>query len=451
MGSYYGRNGELVMKKIIVLLIFILLFISCKAGNERQDTELLTSEKQDENITHKAIQHENKTELGMETLNEGLVNNQLNFGLKLSKIIDVQIADPEIRGIVRFVDDDKIIVSADPDVSDTPVDKSFYLYDLKNGAIMDFFRVYTDSSGFKSGIKGKTMYYALEMEKDVYSTFEYSFETKESITIEQETYFKNSVRPRFEDFGSLRGSMDYKWGGYSLNLWRVLRDGQGIPESYAGDEYTIGLFHEKNLITTFPYLRVVTFGQFRQSPGGKYLALEAGFYRKDILGNNSPDSSFMPSSLDAYSGAKYDTYQYGVFIYEAVTEENVEILDDQSIQVLTFPNPNEAASGIKEVKSRIIDGSNLNVSPGEVVFWGTGIRVKDGTALYRYPDLGSEVIKVVTNEGRIQIIVDRSSDEETINNQTAYWYYVEDQTGERGWVFGKENFELIQEPPYFFK
>ncbi len=445
------------MKKKLILLIILISIESCTTDEDleisknRIPEEVVANEISDIVIDNEIIQEEVPEEImssDVEVVTLGKTNEiQMVFGFKLIKIIDVQVTDPEIKRMVYFVDYDKIVISTDPYTPYNPIIKTYYLYDLSKNRILEQFQFNDIKYAFFKPGDDKNILYSYGIRNDLkYKS--YNLLSKEIIEINKDYYLQFETIRDYENFGHLRGSMDYKWAGYSISPWRRLRDGTG-GTGYAGDEYTIGMFHKKELIKTFPYVRVVTDGQFNQSPDGKYLALDAGFYRKDIFRDTPPAYKPNPLTKPIYSGTKYDMYQYGVFIYEAVTEDNIEILDDPLVEVLTFPNPEETAAGITEVKSHIFDGSHLHVTPGEEVFWGTAISVKDETVLYRYADFESEVVKNINNEGRMQIIVDRASELETINNVTDYWYYLEDQTGERGWVFGDSHFELVEELPYF--
>jgi hypothetical protein len=143
-------------------------------------------------------------------------------------------------------------------------------------------------------------------------------------------------------------------------------------------------------------------------------------------------------------------YQYCVFLYQLVTEENVQILDDPMVEMLTFPSPSEVEDGIREVRRHRFDGSHLYVYPGEKPLWGTAIQLHKDTPVYYEPEVSSGEVEEYKASEKHEIIVSRGEKEENVNGTSGYWYYIEDSYGQRGWVFGEDAFEVVKEKPYHF-
>jgi hypothetical protein len=444
-----------MMRKYLPLLL-ILVMCSCN-GNEGNKTIVAAEDESTPAVAPEQEETSGPEVKGEEEEEQAVSETKepARYGLKLEKIIDVQVVDPDAKDIINFLGDENIAVHCHPYHQLSPADELNYIYNIQEDEIKDYILLENIMDvSFWSAYEDK-MIYAAKKKKDVYSFVLYDLNNKEKKVISRKEFFEYKKKRQFENFRALQdskahGEEEYKWSGLSLNLWRALRPDQGLTLS--ADEYSLGLFQENELLFTFPYVRVAGSGLFSTSPDGKYLAIETGFYRKDIFRDNPPPYKPNPpiGHRPNFSGTEGDMYQYCVFLYQLVTEENVQILDDPMVEMLTFPSPSEVEDGIREVRRHRFDGSHLYVYPGEKPLWGTAIQLHKDTPVYYEPEVSSGEVEEYKASEKHEIIVSRGEKEEEVNGTSGYWYYIEDSYGQRGWVFGEDAFEVVKEKPYHF-
>jgi len=429
---------EKYMKKTVycALLLFLLSCVQKERTSEQNITE---SEVQDD---HKESIME--IELKTENLSTEII------GAKLIKIIDVQATIPTIRRFISLLSNELIVVSSNPYDESVPMNRKYYFYDFsKNVSLGEIELSEVESSGFTLAEDNSILFYTFST-PDKYEDFSYSISSKR-ISPSTSDLFENNMRQKslYEDFFHMTGKFKAHWKQLILNPYRPLRHyfQQDILD---GSVYSIGLFDDShNLVSTFPYIQIVGTGEYFLSPDESLIMVEAGFYRNDIFRDNPPPFMPKPDQYDthSFSASSSDDYQYCAFIYQAVTKDNIEILDDPVVDFISFPTQKQIERGIEDINIHRFNGSHLNLYPGERSIWSTAIDLEEGTRLYRSPNLDSEVIKNVEMNDFHEIIVRKSEEQETIEDITDFWYLVEDTSGERGWVFGDRQFEIVTEKP----
>jgi len=350
--------------------------------------------------------------------------------------------------MVDFLTDDLIAIHTNPYYG--VANRKVFLFNIHDAKVYDTVE-FEDSirSAFIPGPKGK-IYYYYELSDTSELSFGFDISTKQSYPITDSEYMEYLSIRKYKDYKALEGNMDFIWGLGALNPWHNIRLGSGLDLD-TGSERFLGMFNEGNYLFSFPYVRIAENGFFETSPDGHYLGIETGFYRNDVFRDNPPPYESEYQNQVNFSGSVNDTYQYCVFIYELVTPENIDILSDPTVELITFPNPNEIAKGNLEIRTHRFDGTHMHVWPNEDPIWGTTIFVDSGTPLFREPKQNSSIVTTITDNKFYETLVRKQQPPETIEGVTDNWYLIEDAFGERGWVFGDSSFEKNTDVPYYLE